>query len=96
MGIEFEELESKLEELVKNGWELDINYFLNDVMEEESIKTIYDYIEAHKNYSPWLLAKKLSDDFTEDEVRLVWIKYKSEKRLSQEVKFEDNIDNLPF
>lgn len=96
LGIEFEELESKLEELVKNGWELDINYFLNDVMEEESIKTIYDYIEAHKNYSPWLLAKKLSDDFTEDEVRLVWIKYKSEKRLSQEVKFEDNIDNLPF
>ena len=96
LGIGFDELEEKLEELVKNGWELDINYFLNDVMDNENIKTIYEYIENHKDYSLWLLTKKLSDDFTEDEVRLVWIKYLSEKHSSNEVKHDDKTDDLPF
>ena len=94
LGIGFDELEEKLEELVKNGWELDINYFLNDVMDNENIKTIYEYIENHKDYSLWLLTKKLSDDFTEDEVRLVWIKYLSEKHSSMETDYNERHQSI--
>lgn len=96
LGIDFDELEEKLEELITSGWKLDIDYFLNDVMDEENINTIYEYIETHKDYSLWLLTKKLNDHFSEDEIRLVRIKYLSENQCSNNVKNESKVDDLPF
>lgn len=96
LGIDFDELEEKLEELITSGWKLDIDYFLNDVMDEENINTIYEYIETHKDYSLWLLTMKLNDHFSEDEIRLVRIKYLSENQCSNNVKNESKVDDLPF
>jgi len=89
LGVDFYEIEIKLEELINCGWNLDIGYFLEDVMDNDNIKDIYNYITTHKHYSLWLLIKKyLCEKYSEDEIRLVWIKYLYDTRFQNEVKNE--------
>ena len=80
LSIDLYEIEKKLEELICCGWSLDIGYFLEDVMDNNSIDDIYNFIMTHKQYSLWLLIKKyLCEKYSEDEIRLVWIKYLYDK-----------------
>ena len=44
-GIEFDELLDEVEAIVYSGTKINIDYFLNDVMDEERIEDIYLYFK---------------------------------------------------
>jgi len=77
-GIEFEELLSQIETIVYSGMKLNIDYFLDEVMDEDQIDEIYDYFKESETDSLKVAMEELGDDYSEDEVRLVRIKFISE------------------
>ena len=77
-GIEFEELLDEIEAIVYSGTKLNIDYFLEDIMDEDHLLDIYDYFKESTTDDIDDALGELGDDFTEEEVRLVRIKFISE------------------
>lgn len=77
-GIEFEALLDEVEAIVYSGTRLNIDYFLEDVMDEEHIDDIYDYFRESETDRLSVAQKELGDEYSEDEIRLVRIKFISE------------------
>jgi ATP-dependent DNA helicase RecQ len=77
-GIEFEELLDELETIVYSGTKLNINYFLEDVMDDDIIDDIYSYFQESETDDLATALEELGDDYSEDEIRLVRIKFISE------------------
>ena len=77
-GIEFEELLDEVEAIVYSGTKLNIDYFLEEVMDEDRIDDIYDYFKESDTDDLETALEELGDDCSEDEIRLVRIKFISE------------------
>ncbi len=78
-GIEFEDLLTEIETIVNSGTMLNINYYLNEVIDEDKISDIYEYFnEEAESDSIEEAMSELGGDYSEEEVRLVRIKYLSE------------------
>lgn len=77
-GIEFEELLDELETIVYSGTKLNINYFLEEVMDDDLIDDIYAYFQESETDDLDTAIEELGDDYSEDEIRLVRIKFISE------------------
>lgn len=77
-GIEFEELLDEVEAIVYSGTKLDIDYFLEEVMDEDHVDDIYDYFAESETDSLRAAEDDLGEDYSEDEIRLVRIKFISE------------------
>ncbi len=77
-GIEFDELLDEIESIVYSGTKLNIDYFLREIMDEDHMLDIYDYFKESTTDSIDVALDELGDDFTEEEVRLVRIKFISE------------------
>ncbi len=77
-GIEFAELLDEVEAIVYSGTKLNIDYFLNEIMDEDHMQDIYDYFKESTTDSIEEAIEELGDDYTEDEIRLVRIKFISE------------------
>ena len=68
----------EVEAIVYSGTKLNIDYFLEDVMDEDHVEDIYDYFKESVTDSIEEAMKELGDDYAEDEIRLVRIKFISE------------------
>lgn len=78
-GITMQELVSELESIVMSGTKIDINYYLDEVMEEESKEEIYDYFRTAETESiDVALAELGENEYPENEVRLVRIQFLSD------------------
>ena len=77
-GIEFDELLDEIEAIVYSGTKLNIDYFLDDIMDEDHMLDIYDYFKESTTDKIDDALEELGEDFTEEEVRLVRIKFISE------------------
>ena len=77
-GIEFEELLDEVEAIVYSGTKLDIDYFLEEVIDEDHIDDIYDYFAESETDKLSVAEAELGEDYSEDEIRLVRIKFISE------------------
>ena len=77
-GIEFEELLDEVEAIVYSGTKLNIDYFLEEVMDEDHIDDIYDYFTESDTDKLSVAQDELGDEYSEDEIRLVRIKFISE------------------
>ncbi len=77
-GIEFTELLDEVEAIVYSGTKLNIDYFLDEIMDEDHMQDIYDYFKESTTDSIEDAIEELGDDYTEDEIRLVRIKFISE------------------
>ena len=77
-GIEFEELLDEVEAIVYSGTKLGIDYFLEEVIDEDHIDDIYDYFAESETDSIRAAEEELGEDYSEDEIRLVRIKFISE------------------
>ena len=77
-GLEFEELLDEVEAIVYSGTKLNIDYFLDEVMDEDHIDDIYDYFSESDTDSLEAAIEELGDECSEDEIRLVRIKFISE------------------
>ena len=77
-GLEFEELLDEVEAIVYSGTKLNIDYFLEEVMDEDHIDDIYDYFADSDTDSLETAIESLGGDYTEDEIRLVRIQFISD------------------
>ena len=77
-GIEFGELLDEVEAIVYSGTKLNIDYFLDEIMDEDHMLDIYDYFKESTTDKIDDALDVLGDEFTEEEVRLVRIKFISE------------------
>jgi ATP-dependent DNA helicase RecQ len=77
-GLEFTELLDEVEAIVYSGTRINIDYFLNDVMDEDHIGDIYEYFKDSETDVLENAIEELGSDYTEEEIRLVRIKFLSE------------------
>ncbi|HHV85934.1 MAG TPA: DNA helicase RecQ [Petrimonas sp.] len=76
-GIDFNEMLSEVEAIVYSGTKININYFLEEVMDADTVKDIYEYFREAETDNLDKAMDELSD-YTETEIRLVRIKFFSE------------------
>ena len=77
-GIDFDELLTEIEAIVNSGTKLDIDYFIESVMDEDRAEDIYEYFRESVSDSVDDAIDELGDDYSEEEIRLVRIKFISE------------------
>lgn len=79
-GIELSELLNEIESIVYSGTKLNIDYFLDQIMEEDVKEEIFNYFknEAETDSIEAALKELGEDEFGEEEIRLVRIKFFSE------------------
>ena len=78
-GITLSELLDELESIVSSGTKIDINYYINEVVDLDHQHEITDYFKTADSDSVAEAIQELGEDeFTEEEVRLMRIKFISE------------------
>ena len=77
-GLDFSELLDEVEAIVYSGTRLNIDYFLEEIMDEDHMLDIYDYFKESTTDKIDDAMDELGNDYTEDEIRLVRIKFISE------------------
>lgn len=77
-GMDFSDLLTEVEAIVYSGTKLNIDYFLEDVMDDDHVDDIYDYFSTSETDDLNTAMDELGDDYSEDEIRLVRIKFISE------------------
>jgi len=78
-NLEMMELIDEIEAIVNSGTKINIDYYLNDVMDEDRIEEVYEYFHEAESESIDDAINELGEtDYTEEEIRLVRIKFISE------------------
>ena len=77
-SIDFDELLDEIEAIVYSGTKLNIDYFLEEVMDEDHIEDIYEYFRTSDTDNIPVACEELGGDYSEEEIRLVRIKFLSE------------------
>ena len=77
-GMEFEDLLTEVEAIVYSGTKLNIDYFLEEVMDDDHVDDIYEYFRESETDDIEAALDELGNDYSEDEIRLVRIKFISE------------------
>ena len=78
-GIDFDELLDEIDTIVYSGTKLNIDYFLEEVMDEDHVDEIYGYFMESETDDLEVAMKELGSEYEEDEIRLVRVKFMSEK-----------------
>ncbi|MBR5852270.1 MAG: DNA helicase RecQ [Bacteroidaceae bacterium] len=77
-GVEFDELLDDVESIVYSGTKLNIDYFLEEILDEENLNEIYEYFKTSDTDSIDVAIEELGGEYTEEEIRLVRVKFISE------------------
>ncbi|MBC7864208.1 MAG: HRDC domain-containing protein, partial [Bacteroidia bacterium] len=78
-NIPFKDLLSELEAIVNSGTKININYYIDKAVDEEKQTEVYDYMKIAQTDSLTDALKELGeDDYSEEEVRLMRLKFISE------------------
>lgn len=74
-NLSMEELLSEMESIVYQGTKLNINYYIDEILDEDQQEEIHDYLMEAENDSMSALLKEFGDDYDEEELRLMRIKF---------------------
>lgn len=78
-GLDIDEMLDEVEAIVYSGTKININYFLDEVMDPDKVEEIFEYFSTAETDKVSVALDVLGeDDFSETEVRLVRIKFLSE------------------
>ena len=77
-GIDFDELLDEVEAIVYSGTKLNIDYFIEEVMDDEHINDIFLYFKESETDNLDAALEELGNEYSEEEIRLVRIKFISE------------------
>ena len=77
-GIDFDTLLDEVEAIVYSGTKLNIDYFLEEVMDDDHVDDIYEYFKESDTDDLETALDELGGDYPEEEVRLVRIKFMSD------------------
>ena len=78
-GLTYEEILREVESIVNSGTKLNLNYFIDEVIDEDKQEEVYDYFKSAEIDSiDDALVELGADDYTREEVQLMRIKFMSE------------------
>ncbi len=79
LGLEFPEFLDELEAIVEAGTKIDIDYYMNDVFEEDQLEEMTAYFEESEDGDVETAIQELGGEFDEDDIRLVRVKFISDR-----------------
>ena len=77
-GLEFSEILDEIEAIVYSGTKINIDYFIEEIMDEDHQYDIFEYFKESDSDDIEKAINELGRDYTEEEIRLVRIKFMSE------------------
>ena len=77
-GLDFDKMLDEIEAIVYSGTRINIDYYINEVMDEDHMLDIFDYFKESETDRISIAVEELGDEYTEEEIRLVRIKFLSE------------------
>lgn len=79
-GIDFDELLTEIESIINSGTKLNLDYYINKIIDEDKQYDIWDYFDNATTDSIYTALEELGEDeFTPEEIRFMRIKYIAEK-----------------
>ena len=76
--IEFTEILEEIETIVNSGTKIDIDYFLEEIMDVEDNDEIFEYFKYSESDDLELAIQEFGNIYSDEEIRLVRIKFLSE------------------
>jgi len=78
-GINYSELISEIEHICYSGTKLNLDYYIDNIMDEDRQQEVYDYfMSAHSDKIEDALDELGDDEYDEDDLRLMRVKFLSE------------------
>ena len=77
-SLDLSGLLDEIESIINSGTRLNINYYLNEILEEELQEEIYDYFRHSETDCIQTAFKELDEEYTEEEIRMVRIRFLTE------------------
>lgn len=78
MGMEFPEFLDELEAIVEAGTKINIDYFVNEIFDEDQLEEMLDYFRASEDGDVEGAIQALGSEYAEEDIRLVRIKFISD------------------
>jgi len=78
--MSMEEILTEIENIVDSGTKVNLDYYINDVIDEDKQDEIYDYFmeDAETGTIEEAIKEMEDEDYSEEEIRLMRIKFMSE------------------
>ena len=73
-----DEVIDEIEQIVTSGTRVNINYYIDDMIDVEGQEEIYEYFNEAETDDLMEAYNEFDGDYTEEELKLMWIKYMSE------------------
>jgi ATP-dependent DNA helicase RecQ len=77
-GIDYEELIEELEAIVFSGTQVDLLYFIDEIIDEEGRNEIYDYFKSDDTGSIDAAVNEFDGEFTHEEMKIFQIQFMSD------------------
>ena len=77
-GKSVDEVIEEIEAIVSSGTRVNINYYIDDILDEDYQEEIYDYFSEAETDDLRVAYDEFDGDYSEEELRLMWIKFMSE------------------
>ena len=77
-GLEFDKMLDEIEAIVYSGTRINIDYCILEEMDEDHMEDIFEYFKESDSDRLSVAIEELGDEYTEEEIRLVRIKFLSE------------------
>lgn len=77
-GKSIDDVIEELEVIVASGTKVNINYYIDDILDADNQEEIYDYFKGAETDDIEVAYKELDGDYTEEEIRLMRIRFMSE------------------
>ena len=74
-GLEFDELLTELESIVEDGTRINIDYYLDEILDEDCQEEILDFMRSLKEDDLEAAIQELGEEYTEEEIRLMRVKF---------------------
>lgn len=78
-SMSFDEVLDELEKLIRQGLNVDITYFTNEVLGEDCVQELVEFMSGMKKFSMDKVIKEYGDVYSEEELRLAYIVYLIQK-----------------
>ena len=78
LSMDYEDLLTEIETIVYSGVKLNIDYYIEEVLDDDNVDDIYDYFMNSETDDITAASNEFDGDFTDEELRLVRIKFMSE------------------
>ena len=78
LNLPMEDLLTEIEMIVFSGTKLNINYYVNEILDEDRQDDMFDYFMSAQNDDLEAALAELGDEYSDDEIRIMRIKFISD------------------